>query len=102
MTLHIEKPLIERFKGRADALAAAALAICGQNRREDFPGSDVAMLFQPLPRVPVMLMFWDGDIAEDLEAQVKLSFDETVTDHLDIESIMFLSERLRDLLLEET
>ncbi|MFZ2633973.1 MAG: DUF3786 domain-containing protein [Desulfosalsimonadaceae bacterium] len=99
MIEHVEKPLIERFRGRSDALTAAALKIGGLDRRTDFPESDVAMLFHPLPRVPVRLMFWDGDEAEGFESEVKLSFDETVTDHLDIESIMFLSERLRDLLI---
>lgn len=98
MIAHVEQPLVEAFRGRSAALAAAALAIGGRDRRADFPGSDVAMEFQALPRVPVMLMFWDGDAAEGFAAEVKLSFDETVTEHLDIESIMFLSERLRDLL----
>ena len=31
-------------------------------------------------------------------ATIKLLFDETVTEHLDIESIVFMSERLRQLL----
>jgi hypothetical protein len=57
------------------------------------------MLFVPLPKVPVMLMFWDEVASDRFEAQVKLLFDETVTGHLDIESIMFLSERLKDLLI---
>jgi hypothetical protein len=62
--------------------------------------ADVAVLFNPLPKVPVMLMFWDEVASDGFEAQVKLLFDETVTDHLDIESIMFLSDRLKDLLIE--
>jgi len=32
------------------------------------------------------------------DTEIKLMFDETVTEHLDIESIMFLSERLKELL----
>jgi hypothetical protein len=48
--------------------------------------------------VPVMLMFWDGEEADGFGAEAKLSFDDTITQHLDIESIMFLSERLRELL----
>ncbi len=56
------------------------------------------MLFTPLPRVPVMLLFWDTSDDDGFGAEVKLSFDDTITRHLDIESILFLSERLRELL----
>lgn len=48
--------------------------------------------------MPVLLMFWGSEPEDDLEAEAKLLFDETITDHLDIESIMFVSERLQQLL----
>ena len=60
--------------------------------------ADAAFCFHPLPRVPVMLLFWDEDPVDGFGATVKLLFDETVTEHLDIESIVFMSERLRQLL----
>ena len=44
-----------------------------------------------------MLLFWDADSSEGFDAEVKLLFDQTITEHLDIESIIFLSERLRQL-----
>jgi hypothetical protein len=46
-----------------------------------------------------MLRFWDSDGEVGLEAEVKLAFDETITEHLDIESIMFLSEQLTKMLM---
>ena len=98
MVEHVEKPLIEKFQGNADSLRKAALAIGGIDRHDEFPTSDVAMLFTPLPRVPVMLMFWAAADGDGFEAEAKLSFDDTITQHLDIESIMFLSERLREML----
>ena len=98
MVEHVEKPLIEKFQGNADSLRKAALAIGGIDRHDEFPTSDVAILFTPLPRVPVMLMFWDAADGDGFEAEAKLSFDDTITQHLDIESIMFLSERLREML----
>jgi Domain of unknown function (DUF3786) len=58
----------------------------------------VALFFRPLPRVPVSLLFWDEDPEDGFDARVKLLFDDTITEHLDIESILFLSERLRQLL----
>ena len=98
MVDHVEKPLIEKFQGNTDALIQASLAIGGMDKHDEYPTSDVAMLFIPLPRVPVMLMFWEGEEADGFSAEAKLSFDDTITQHLDIESIMFLSERLRELL----
>jgi hypothetical protein len=40
--------------------------------------------FQPPPRVPVTLMFWDEEPEDGFEPMAKLLFDETITDHLDI------------------
>jgi hypothetical protein len=60
--------------------------------------ADVELDLQPLPRVPVVLMFWDEDTIEGFDAQVKLLFDKTITDHLDIDSIVILSQRIRQLL----
>ncbi len=98
MVDHVEKPLIEKFQGKIDELTQAALKIGGIDKHDEYPTSDVAILFSPLPRVPVMLMFWDGEEEDGFSAEAKLSFDDTITQHLDIESIMFLSERLRELL----
>lgn len=60
--------------------------------------ADVAAVFRPLPRVPVVLLFWDAVPGDNVQSQAKLMFDETVAEHLDIESIVFLGERLRQLL----
>jgi hypothetical protein len=94
----VETPLIESFQGNTDRLKKAALALGGKDQQEKFPTADVAMLFTPLPRVPVMLLFWDASDDDGFGAEVKLSFDDTITRHLDIESILFLRERLRELL----
>lgn len=100
MVEHVEAPLIERFSGKPDELLAAAKQIDGLNMTDKIKSADLAILFRPLPRIPVMLMFWDEDKIDGFKAEVKLLFDETITEHLDIESIMFLSERLRQLLCE--
>ena len=100
MNKHVETPLIEKFKGQPAQLLAAAEQIGGLNQTAETDSADLSLLFKPLPRIPVILLFWDEDQDEDFEAQVKLLFDETVTEHLDIESIVFLSERLGQLLCE--
>ncbi len=101
MRSHVEAPLRECFTGRGDALRRAALAIGGVDRTGETGSADVAVELRPLPRVPVMVMFWDAEQEEGMEAAVKLLFDETITQHLDIESILFLSERIQQLLRGE-
>ena len=41
-------------------------------------------------------MFYDAVGDEGFDASVKILFDRTITEHLDIESILFLSERIRE------
>ena len=102
MVAGVEMPLIERFSRHADDLSIAAGQLGGQDVSAEFPTADRAILFRPLPRVPVLLMLWDSDPTDGFEAQVKLLFDETVVEHLDVESIVFLSERLSQLLCNHT
>lgn len=97
----VEDPLVDRFKGRSPELITAGIALGAVEARDAYPTADVALLFRPLPRIPVLLLFWDADDSEGFEARVKLLFDETIIEHLDIESIIFLSERLRQLLCGE-
>jgi len=94
----VEEPLIARFSGRTDELRQRALELGAQPMPSNDGAADVAMVFTPLPRVPVALLFWDAAPGDDVRSQAKLMFDATVVEHLDIESIVFLSERLRQLL----
>jgi len=97
---HVEAPLVRRFTGNVEGLRSKALEIGGADKTAENESADLAVFFQVLPRVPVMLMFWDGEPEDGFDAEIKLLFDETVSQHLDIESIMFLSERLTGLLCE--
>jgi len=99
MRAHVEAHLQKRFAGKPDALLEAARAHGGVELPDQAQTADLAIRFLPLPRVPVLLLFWDEEPEEGFEARVKLLFDSTVTEHLDIESIMFLSETLRDRLI---
>ncbi len=97
MNDHVEQPLIKAFSGKKQALEHAcerAGAVCVTDRYES---CDLAYLFSAFPKVPVTLLFWDDE--EGFEAQAKLMFDETIVRHLDIEAIIFLSEHLRDMLI---
>jgi hypothetical protein len=94
----VEEPLIQRFRGHPQELLSAGLALGGLDVKEQYPTTDVALLFRALPKVPLLLLFWDEENAERFDARVKVLFDATIPEHLDIESIIFLSERLRQLL----
>lgn len=100
MVSHVENPLKERFKGKTEELRAAGKHIGGEDVTAKYNSADLTLSFRPLPRIPVMLLFWEGGKDEEFESEVKLSFDETITEHLDLESIVFLSETLKDLLCE--
>lgn len=100
MKSHVEEPLKKAFTGKSDQLLAAGLRLGGRDMTAEVGSADAALYFQALPRVPLMLMFWDAEPEDGFEAEVRLLFDETITEHLDIESIMFLSERLRQLLCD--
>ncbi len=100
MAGQVEAPLVNRFHGRLEELIASATGLGGEDVTGGENSADAAFHFRPLPRVPVMLLFWDEDPVDGFGAAAKLLFDETVVDHLDIESIVFLSERLRRMLCD--
>jgi hypothetical protein len=101
MKKQVEAPLIERFSGKVQKLKKTALSLGGKLVSDPDIDADLAVLFNPLPRIPVMLLFWDENPDDGYGAEVKLLFDETIIDHLDIESVMFLSERIKEMLFED-
>ncbi|MGD8366280.1 MAG: DUF3786 domain-containing protein [Desulfobacterales bacterium] len=102
MRSNVEAPICRCFAGRVEKVAAVARSVGGKDVAEAFPEAEAAALFTVFPRVPVLLLFWDEEPAEGIEARAKLLFDETVTAHLDIESILFLSEHLRRRMCAQT
>jgi hypothetical protein len=101
MKKNVENPLIQRFSGKVQELINNALSFGGKLVSDAGINADAVLLFNPLPRIPMMVLFWDENKNEGYGAEVKLLFDETIIDHLDIESIMFLSERIKQLLFGE-
>ena len=97
----VEAPLIKAFAGKSALLIEQGVKSGGRDISAIVDSADAALAFQPFPRVPVRVLFWDRDEREGIEAEVKFLFDETITEHLDIESIMFLSERIKDLLCSD-
>ena len=90
----VEHPIADAFADNILLLKERALDQGATLETEHAGSADIALRFSAFPRVPVILLFWDADEEEGFEAKAKLMFDETVTDHLDIESIVFLGEEI--------
>ncbi len=94
MQAHVVSPLVKRFSGRVGLLKERALKAGGVEAAGEGPTADLSFLFRPLPRVPLLLLFWDAAPEDGMEAEAKVLLDETITEHLDIESMLFLCENL--------
>jgi hypothetical protein len=95
-----EDPISQRFDARREELVERALGLGGRDVSAEQPSADLALAFSPLPKVPILLLWWDGDEADGFPSQVKVLYDVTIEGHLDIESIVFLTERLAQLLCD--
>lgn len=89
---HVEAPLKKTFSSRMADLKITCARIGGKDVKHRYESPDLAFQFQAFPMVFVTLLFWDEN--QGFEADVKLLFDETIIDHMDIEAMMFLSEYL--------
>ncbi|MBI5018551.1 MAG: DUF3786 domain-containing protein [Deltaproteobacteria bacterium] len=76
------------FEGRLGELDAAAARLGG--RPAGFGSPDRSYVFDALPRVPVLLLFWDRQ--EGFPSRASLLLDGGVLDSLDQEAIVFLAE----------
>jgi hypothetical protein len=96
----LEKELADHFAGQVDQLWRQA-AVLGSVPAEASENVDFQGVFHPLPRVPVLLLFWDAEPEEEFQAQAHFLFDSTVSDFLDLESLLFLVEQLMDRLMQK-
>ncbi|MFH2058724.1 MAG: DUF3786 domain-containing protein [Pseudomonadota bacterium] len=94
----VEQPLIKAFSNKKEKLLTACEQSGGINVTQRYEACDLAYLFSAFPKVPVTLLFWNAE--DGFDAQIKLMFDDTIVQHLDIEAIMFLSEHLCKILIE--
>ena len=83
----LESPLIKRFQGRVPELMAAAEHLGG------WPGGKaglggVSLIFELLPKIPVQVIFYDGD--DEFAARARLLIDMNATEFLEFEFIAVL------------
>ena len=87
-----EEKIAAAYSGRPEELKQALSELKASFEVPD-NNAEVAAIFHPLPKVPFQLLFWDADLEDDFPPQVKVLFDDTVLDYLDIESLVFLGEK---------
>ena len=76
------------FEGRPEDLERAARVLGA--RPADEASAHAAFVFEALPRVPLLLLFWDRE--EEFPARAVLLLDRHVLDYLDQEALVFLAE----------
>jgi len=89
------KRIYQYFAGARPELESACRRLGGIPVLNGHNG-DLGFKFTPLPRMPLLLLFWDEDQEEGFEAQAKILFDATALDYLDLEGLTFVAEKLAD------
>ncbi|MBI5102655.1 MAG: DUF3786 domain-containing protein [Nitrospirae bacterium] len=85
-----EEPLLGLFNADFQK-SAAVLQSMGAAQAGGFPTRDAWVIYL-LPKVPVALLYWQEE--EEFPSRLKVLFDSTADQYLDVESIMFLVEGL--------
>ena len=68
------------------------LGVLGGREVENCDDADVSLVLHPLPKLPILFRYWETD--GDLPSDLRISFDETATHNLPIESIYILATGL--------
>ena len=89
------KRIHQYFAGARSELESACQRLGGIPVLNGHNG-DLGFKFTPLPKMPLLLLFWDEDQEEGFEAQAKILFDATALDYLDLEGLTFVAEKLAD------
>jgi hypothetical protein len=98
---HCEIPLALAYSGRMSELASSVVPI-GRKIDSSEQGADFAAEFRVLPKLPIRIIWWDGDEAEGFEARAKFLFDSRVLETLDLESLLFTCEQIVERLMERS
>ncbi len=95
--VNVEERIAQYFAGRARNLEKAAQKLHG-GRFENFQTGDVCYYFQALPKVPMLLVFYDKDA--EFPASCKVLFDKSAPTWLDMECLAVLGWILADSLIK--
>jgi hypothetical protein len=94
--INAEDRIARYFSGKARELENAAVKLEGESYK-DFQTGDVCYTIQALPRIPLLLVFYDKD--EDFPSSCKLLFDRSAPVWLDMECLAVLGWIVAELLI---
>ncbi|MEJ2672142.1 MAG: DUF3786 domain-containing protein [Deltaproteobacteria bacterium] len=95
----LEQKLADHFAGKTDQLKEKVQHLGGETVAVGGEDADIQAAFLPLPRVPLLLLFWDAEAEEGFAPQARFLFDASVTAYLDLEALLFLVEHLMERLM---
>jgi hypothetical protein len=96
LRVYCEERIANYFCGKEALLKECAGKIDAVSRDHQKPGCSAAFQIAVLPRLPMLLLFWDEDREDGFPPRVKILYDQNVLDVLDIESLVFASERMAE------
>jgi hypothetical protein len=82
--VHLEDRIAETFSGKISRLRERLEALGGTPYVGEMQ-SDLVFVVRPLPRVPVLCLFWDRD--DEFRASFRFLFDASAPSYLDLESL---------------
>jgi hypothetical protein len=83
-----EKPLKKLLDNYPDLLGDLLSMFSGRRADNDLFDSDLALSLYPLPKVPILLCYWNAEAGMD--SNLNIFFDVSAEEHLTIESIFSL------------
>ncbi len=92
----VENKIAANFSGRPDNLEKACTALGGHRPEIELP-YDLSMVFNPLPRVPVLLLFNDAD--DEFPAKCSVLFEQRAEKYLDAECLAIIGALLAGFLI---
>ena len=98
LAVYCEERLAEHFDRADQKIVVGTCREIGGEAVTD-ETANYAMEIPVLPRVPQKILYWASEPEDGFGARVKVLFDQNVLDFLDLESLVFSSERLADRLI---
>ncbi len=100
LRVYCEERIASHFSGQEALLRHCAVRMDGTLEEKMETSCSAALQIKVLPNLAMVLLFWDQEPADGFPARVKVLYDRNVLSVLDIESLVFASERLAERLME--
>jgi hypothetical protein len=100
LRVYCEERIATHFCGKTPLLGECVAGIGGFVHGAEEQNCSAAFQIFVLPRLPMILLFWDEDREDGFPPRVKILYDRNVLSVLDLESLVFASERMAERLVE--